>query len=550
MRPGFARCRNYMPETPDRRSGHCHGLPAVCLRRHCAADERASCRPRSASSGPARSAARWRAGWPAPGSPPWWWIAPRCRRWSTRRSMAAPTPSPPARADCWSRPACGTRWPRPACPILDIRVSDGRLGRPASPLFLHFAHREAGDDAAVRPHGGGAQPARGAERAHARAARAARVRAGDSRGGAARGRRHRPHRRRSRASTAGWSWRRKAATRRCAERPAFPVTQLPYDQTGIVCAISHAASAPQHGARALPALRPVRATADVRQPRRTGGRRAERLRHRMDRAHADRAAHAGAGRCAASSRQIARRLGDHLGAVRVVGRRWSYPLGAMHAHRYFDTRLVLVGDAAHTIHPIAGQGLNLGFRDAIALADLLIEASRRGEDLGAPDAAAALPAAAAAGQSADAGGDRHARSAVQQRQPLLRLARDVGIAAVHRAPPLKRLFMRQAMGLPAIPLLARSHIAGLSVRIMPATGGTRHAGQAGHRRHHSELRPRRAAATVSHGWLWKLPSHLLPPHCRAPFRGRRMPRPKPPHSPSRQPKRTTCRAFMAMTRWS
>ena len=61
----------------------------------------------------------------------------------------------------------------------------------------------------------------------------------------------------------------------------------------------------------------------------------------------------------------------------------------MHAHRYFDTRLVLVGDAAHGIHPIAGQGLNLGFRDAMALADLLIEASGGGEDLGAPDAAGA-----------------------------------------------------------------------------------------------------------------------------------------------------------------
>ncbi len=80
------------------------------------------------------------------------------------------------------------------------------------------------------------------------------------------------------------------------------------------------------------------------------------------------------------ARAIARRLGDHLGEVHCVGRRWSYPLGALHAHRYFDTRLALVGDAAHTIHPIAGQGLNLGFRDAIALADLLIEAwrARRG----------------------------------------------------------------------------------------------------------------------------------------------------------------------------
>ncbi len=71
---------------------------------------------------------------------------------------------------------------------------------------------------------------------------------------------------------------------------------------------------------------------------------------------------------AAFGREIARRLGDHLGAVRPVGRRWIYKLGALHAHRYTAERLALVGDAAHGIHPIAGQGLNLGLRDVIALA--------------------------------------------------------------------------------------------------------------------------------------------------------------------------------------
>ena len=73
-----------------------------------------------------------------------------------------------------------------------------------------------------------------------------------------------------------------------------------------------------------------------------------------------------------------------LSAIRLLGRRWSYPLSAQYAHRYTDTRLALVGDAAHGIHPIAGQGLNLGFADAAALADLLIAAHDAGEDLGAP----------------------------------------------------------------------------------------------------------------------------------------------------------------------
>ena len=82
---------------------------------------------------------------------------------------------------------------------------------------------------------------------------------------------------------------------------------------------------------------------------------------------------------------MSRRLGPHLGAIRLVGRRWSYPLAAMLVHRYFDTRLALVGDAAHGIHPIAGQGLNLGFRDIAALAELLGEAAATGADPGSPD---------------------------------------------------------------------------------------------------------------------------------------------------------------------
>ena len=117
--------------------------------------------------------------------------------------------------------------------------------------------------------------------------------------------------------------------------------------------------------------------------------------------------------------------------------------------RYTDTRLVLAGDAAHAIHPIAGQGLNLGFRDAIALADLLISAAQRDEDLGAP----ALLGQYQRRRRADNLLMLAATDALDRlfstNHPLLRLARDVGIAGVHRVPPLKRLFMRQAMGLPA-----------------------------------------------------------------------------------------------------
>jgi 2-octaprenyl-6-methoxyphenol hydroxylase len=82
------------------------------------------------------------------------------------------------------------------------------------------------------------------------------------------------------------------------------------------------------------------------------------------------------------TREASRRLGPQLGSIRVIGGRWSYPLSAMIVQRYVDRRLVLAGDAAHGIHPIAGQGLNLGFRDSIDLATIIVEAARSGEDPG------------------------------------------------------------------------------------------------------------------------------------------------------------------------
>src|SRR5262249_4333844 len=174
---------------------------------------------------------------------------------------------------------------------------------------------------------------------------------------------------------------RNSTLRRAA---GIPVTQLPYDQTGIVCAISHERPhdnvALEHFLPSGPfAQLPMAASPDAED----GG-----APHVSAIVWTERSAVARRMLTlddAALGQAIARRLGDHLGAVRVVGRRWSYPLGALHAHRYFDTRLVLVGDAAHTIHPIAGQGLNLGFRDAMALADLLIATAQRSGDLGAPD---------------------------------------------------------------------------------------------------------------------------------------------------------------------
>ena len=84
----------------------------------------------------------------------------------------------------------------------------------------------------------------------------------------------------------------------------------------------------------------------------------------------------------ALAHEIEKRMGGFLGPVTLAGPRWNYPLGFHHAARITDNRLALAGDAAHGIHPIAGQGLNLGFRDAAALTEVLVEGARRGMDLG------------------------------------------------------------------------------------------------------------------------------------------------------------------------
>jgi 2-octaprenyl-6-methoxyphenol hydroxylase len=133
-----------------------------------------------------------------------------------------------------------------------------------------------------------------------------------------------------------------------------------------------------------------------------------------------------------------------LGDIRLVGRRWLYPLSAMYVHDITAERLALVGDAAHGIHPIAGQGLNLGLRDAIALSDLLLEP---GADPGDPALLKRYQRARRLDHVsmllATDGLDRLFSTA----NPLVRAARVLGIGAVQRMPRLKRAFMRQAMGI-------------------------------------------------------------------------------------------------------
>jgi 2-octaprenyl-6-methoxyphenol hydroxylase len=154
--------------------------------------------------------------------------------------------------------------------------------------------------------------------------------------------------------------------------------------------------------------------------------------------------------------ELARRFGDFLGRLEVVGPRWSYKLSLMHAARYGAERLVLVGDAAHVIHPIAGQGLNLGLRDVAALAELIVDARRLGLDIGNGEVLARYERWRRFDNFALAAVTDGLNRLFSNTVPPLVLARDAGLAAVNRLKPLRRLFMQHAMGMVGnLPRLAK-----------------------------------------------------------------------------------------------
>jgi len=336
-------------------------------------------------------------------------------------------------------------------PILDIRVSDGRVGAAASRLFLHYDHRDVDEGSlgfiienrmirrALHARSGALvaltrlAPAKllGLKREAGRVAAEISDEAGITR------------------VTAQVAISAEGRDSTLRKRAGIGATKWDYGQSGIVCTVAHENP---HGGVAhenfLPsgpfAMLPMTDGEDG-----TDGGGGARV-HRSSIVWTERQALVPAmmaldGR--AFSAEIQRRFGDSLGALRAIGGRWAYPLSLIHAERYVDHRLALVGDAAHGIHPIAGQGLNLGLRDVAALAETLVDARRLGLDLGAADVLARyqrwrrfdnLMLIAAT--------DSLNRLFSNDLAPV-RLARDLGLAAVNRMPPLKKLFMRHAMGL-------------------------------------------------------------------------------------------------------
>ncbi|NQV57178.1 MAG: 2-octaprenyl-6-methoxyphenyl hydroxylase [Rhodospirillales bacterium] len=316
-----------------------------------------------------------------------------------------------------------------ATPILDIRVADGD-----SLLFLHYDHQEIGDQPlgymVENRHMRQALFARLAELTSVRYLAPAeinditrdennvRVRLKDGV--------------QLRAALIIGADGRSSQVR---EHAKIPLTRWSYDQTGIVCTIAHEKPhnnvAHEHFYPSGPfAILPI------------SGNRSSIVWTERDKnvpglmALDD----------AAFTKELAARFGDFMGDLKLNGPRWSYPLDLQFARNYSDKRLAVVGDAAHGMHPIAGQGLNVGLRDVAALAEVLIDAHRLGLDIGASHVLRGYDQWRRFDTTVMLALTDGLNRLFSNDLAPVRLARDVGLAAVNKSGPLKKVFMRHAMG--------------------------------------------------------------------------------------------------------
>ena len=141
------------------------------------------------------------------------------------------------------------------------------------------------------------------------------------------------------------------------------------------------------------------------------------------------------------------RFGDFLGAIKLRGKRFTYPLGLTIANHLVADHVALIGDAAHGLHPIAGQGLNAGLRDVGALTQVITHAHRRGEDFAAADVLARYQTWRRFDTTTLAITTDLTNRLFSNDNPLLRAARDLGMGALNAMPGLRRGFIREAAGL-------------------------------------------------------------------------------------------------------
>lgn len=317
-----------------------------------------------------------------------------------------------------------------AAAIEQIRVSDGH-----SPLFLHYDHRAIGDDPfgwivenrAIRT----ALGRRLADLPSARVFAPARLSSLKREAGEVRARLEDGTE--ISAALAVAADGRASPTRRSA---GIGVTKWAYGQTAIVCTVAHARG---HHNIAHEHFLPAGPFAILPLP----GNRSSVV--WTEKAHL---APAILGQDDESFlAELASRFGDFLGDLSLEGPRFSYPLSLQFADAYTAHRLALVGDAAHGMHPVAGQGMNMGLRDVAALAEVLVDAKRLGLDPGHGSVLAQYARWRRFDNLLMLGLTDTLVRLFSNKRPMLRLARDIGLAAVDRAGPVKRFFMRHAMGL-------------------------------------------------------------------------------------------------------
>ena len=319
-------------------------------------------------------------------------------------------------------------------PMLDIKVSDGRAGEGPSPFFMHFDHAEIEEgpmgymleDRHLRSafleamkDTPGITQIRDTVTAQEVDAQGARVTLASGKTLAAR-------------LLIGSDGRASGT----AQRAGIQRTGWGYGQTALVAAIEH--DLPHHGV-AHQFFMPPGPLAILPLP----GNVSSIVWSEKD---------ATAARFAALSdkdfMQVLRpRFGDFLGQIKLKGKRFTYPLNLTLANSFVADRLALIGDAAHGMHPIAGQGLNAGLRDVAALAQVLDEARQRGEDIGAPDVLARYQQWRRFDTATLALVTDMTNKLFSNDNPLLRLGRDLGMGAINAIPKLRRGFIREAAGL-------------------------------------------------------------------------------------------------------
>ena len=322
-----------------------------------------------------------------------------------------------------------------AQPILNIKVSDGRKGEGASPLYLHFDHREIEEG----PFG------HLVEDRHLRKALVARIHSNElirdvsgavvqeiSAGGVVTDARRKADREITGRLVVGCDGRGSQVARAAG----ISRTGWDYDQMSLVCAIRH--ELPHQGIAhqfftpagplAILPLQGNRSSIVWTESRAE----AERIHGLDDAGYLE------------ALRPV---FGDFLGEIALEGARFCYPLGLSLAESFVGERVVLAGDAAHGVHPLAGQGFNLGVRDAAALAETLVEASRRGEDIGAPDVLDRYQRWRRTDTMMLAVTTDVINRVFSNDNPVLRLGRDLGLGVVNRLPGLRRGLMREAAGL-------------------------------------------------------------------------------------------------------